>query len=301
MSPKPILFWAIDVLQPNRALRGRMIPALRDAQKALDADVVPIHVLSPTFSLVGSVLHAPESDEIKAAAKNRMLEYLEGVKVPRLAEPEIIEAQNGSLRGRALALLDAARARGAKLIVLATYSRKGVARFLMGSFAETLMTISDVPLLVVNPATRTPKGPILFASDLSDACEGSLPGTLALAKSARAPLVYFHHAPDPIQYLVEPMTSVTLYRTKVKESASLLRERVARRSERVSASGVRCRPLVSDKDESVPESILRAAKSTKAGLVVITTTKTPGEARILGSTARQVVRRSKCPVWVVHA
>jgi nucleotide-binding universal stress UspA family protein len=58
--------------------------------------------------------------------------------------------------GTAVGIMDAARARGADLIALATHGRSGLARLLIGSVASKVRRGADMPVLLYRP--KAPQG-----------------------------------------------------------------------------------------------------------------------------------------------
>ena len=297
---REVILWAVDALNPQKIVRDRTALSLRHLQKYRGAEIIPVHVVSPTFARVGTAFHAPDPEEVRKSALESLQRYLKGVKLDGLAKPEVIESPNGRLRSRVGELLRFAKQRGATAIALSTHARKGAARFFLGSFAESLVTRSDIPLLVVNPKAYPHSGPVLFATDFSPKSLAALPDAIGMAKAAKCPILLFHHVPSPVQYFVEPVTSMTLFRQWQKEDAKEITKQASSCCDSISAQGVKASYALSTKGDSAADSILRTAKSSKARLIVLASEKDPVEAALLGSTARQVIRLSGCPVWVTH-
>lgn len=57
------------------------------------------------------------------------------------------------------AILTAAQKAGALVVILGTHGRGGIARFVLGSVAETVIRMSDIPVLAVHPNDALPPSP----------------------------------------------------------------------------------------------------------------------------------------------
>jgi nucleotide-binding universal stress UspA family protein len=82
------------------------------------------------------------------------------------------------------AVVAAGRHVHADIIVVGTHARKGIARALHGSVAESIVRASDVPVLVVTPHVKTPRSQPIFRRALV-AIDESHPSTAALSIAAR--------------------------------------------------------------------------------------------------------------------
>lgn len=140
---------------------------------------------------------------------------------------------------------------------------------------------------------------IMYATDFSPASRAAFSKALQLAKRDRAPLVVAHVMSPGLPLLgdgyVPPATLDEIYRGYRQASQKKLDAVVAR----AKAAGVRVRGLLL---EGVPhEQILRAARATRAGLLVVGTHGRSGVARfVLGSVAGRVVAGARCPVVTVR-
>lgn len=142
--------------------------------------------------------------------------------------------------------------------------------------------------------------PILYATDFSPASRPAFSEAVSAARSRRAPLWMINVLPPVVppeatayipMKMYEDMESV-LRRNAEKEMKALVT--LARRK------GVRARSLLA---HGVPhEEIARAAKSKRAGLLVLGTHGRTGLSRLLlGSVAARVIVGAPCPVLTVQA
>ena len=140
---------------------------------------------------------------------------------------------------------------------------------------------------------------ILHPTDFSRASAPALRLALSLAKACRAPLVLLHvmTPPSPFIGVDSPPSSYADLLILARRSA---RRRLAAVLGRVRRTGVRSQAIFT---EGLPsDAILRAARRTRADLIVMGTHGRSGVARFfLGSVAERVVRESRSPVLTVRA
>ena len=124
-----------------------------DLAKLLDARVVVLHAwhmdIPAAYALDGSFAYPPKVvEEVEAAAKDAVevlaneLSAQRGLRIDGIAVSAPAEA----------AILDQAERVGADLIVLGTHGRTGLSRVLLGSVAERVVRLSEVPVLTVGPS-----------------------------------------------------------------------------------------------------------------------------------------------------
>jgi nucleotide-binding universal stress UspA family protein len=117
-------------------------------------------VLAQRFHASLSLMHAcPNPETLTDLPFGPANEYM---KLVSAAAQKALQEQAGRLGGRGVEIstvlemgrpweliLDAARKRGADLIVVGTHGRRGVSRALIGSVAEKVVRLSPVPVLTV--------------------------------------------------------------------------------------------------------------------------------------------------------
>jgi nucleotide-binding universal stress UspA family protein len=140
---------------------------------------------------------------------------------------------------------------------------------------------------------------ILHPTDFSRASAPAFRRAVALARACRAPLVLLHVMTPPSPFIDEgapPSTYIDLL-LLARRSA---RRRLAAVLGRVRRTGVRAQAIFA---EGLPaDEILRAARRTRADLIVMGTHGRTGVSRVfMGSVAERVVRESRCPVLTVRA
>jgi nucleotide-binding universal stress UspA family protein len=193
----------------------------------------------------------------------------------------------------------AARAQHADAIVMVTHGRSGVARKVLGSVAERLLTHGSVPLLLLRRGTR-PLGQLrnmLVPLDGSPGAAVALGMAVALARASGAQLI--------LSQVVEPIPHYAYVENYVDPSWDEEAERAA--DVYVQGLAARLHRLGVHVEghavlaPHVAEQLSAEAERTDADLVIMSTHAHRGVARaLLGSVADGVVRSANRPVLLVH-
>lgn len=179
----------------------------------------------------------------------------------------------------AASVLRSARDLRADLIVLGTHRRGGVARWLLGSTAESVVRRAPCPVLVV-PAAMRPIRRVLAPVNEEEYARRALSAAGLVARSLRATLKVMTVVTDPI-FGANP--------------GRLLRKRIAELPEAVRHA---VKPEGEIRENEPVAEILRASRG--CGLVVLAAHRKSllGDL-ILGTTAERVLRHSRIPVLAI--
>ncbi len=292
---------AVDMKANDPKAVRRVWDALLPLRSAEGATVQPVTVLDRADATLGASLRN-QIGTLRTAAERHLADSLSQLKVENVLPPKVLFADGSSTRQSVTELLHYAKETGCDLIALATHSRKGLARFFVGSFAETLTLHSTLPLFVVNPryrAAKSPLGTVLFATDFSAKSKLALATVCASLKAVAPRIVLFHAMPLPQAIFAEPFSlpiSESLLKREIADAKKFGAEMLAG----LRADGFEGEFVLDTKTASVSEAISKAATRKKAGLVAVASNSGKLEIALFGSVARQVLRDSKVPVWVVH-
>ena len=141
---------------------------------------------------------------------------------------------------------------------------------------------------------------ILLASDFSPASRPAFRRALGLARANRASLTIVHVYSIIIPMMGEGYATPQVYDKWMADVRADAQRRLGRLVAQARKSGVRAKGLVL---EGIPhDRIVRAARSTRADLIVLGTHGRTGLSRVfLGSVAARVVTLAPCPVLTVRA
>lgn len=297
------VIWAIDPFESHKETSQAIIEFFRLFSERYSAHIEPVYVFSPeSFNLplqLSDAWHKQYEPQLKKA-----LDF--ALKGAGLARPKIIRQQSRSQRAAIQSLLAHAKTSGADLIVTGTHGRSGLDRLLMGSFAETLLLQSKIPVLVIHPGWKAkPVDKILYPTDFGKRSKDMLKRVIGIAQAWDAELVIHHVVERP----VEPVFQSGLYLmgggwvplnefiTASQERSTRLLEDYKRMAEK---AGVKVRTSLDDSAVSVTESIQEAAAKEKASLIAIQARSGAAKSALLGSVSRQVIRSASCLVWVLR-
>ena len=140
---------------------------------------------------------------------------------------------------------------------------------------------------------------ILHASDFSPASRAAFRRAIDLARENRAVLTIVHIYSPLIPLIGEGYATPQVYDKMLADVRTDAQRQLNRLAARAKKSGARVKGLLL---EGVPhDRIVRAARSTRADLVVLGTHGRTGLGRLfLGSVASRVVTLSPCPVLTVR-
>jgi nucleotide-binding universal stress UspA family protein len=301
---KPVrrILWAVDAFTEDKALQMRLIHQLKAWNKEKKAVIEPVTILNPDQMGPSLDLFLKERSNIEKSAIKSINRMTDKVKVPGLLPPKLLLSRDLSLQHAVNTLLTYAKLSGADLIAVSTQSRKGVSHFLFGSFAETLILKSEIPIFAINPKThnKTREKSILFATDLSSSSRPAFEQVVTLAKEREMSIVLYNR--------VEYLTEFTRGNFELPDYADYRSRDIAAREEKMAAfaeyakkQGVKVEWEMDQKSQDyVYDSIVRVAKKRNVSLIAMASLTETVASAILGSTTRQVLRSASSPIWVIH-
>lgn len=141
---------------------------------------------------------------------------------------------------------------------------------------------------------------ILFASDFSKASRKAFTTAVAMAKANRAALTIVHVIVPFTPIVPEQYLSAETWEQIDNEAKRVSRQQLRRIMARARKAGIRVVGLLQEGDPA--QQIIRAARSTRADLLVVGTHGRTGLAKFfVGSVASRVVATAACPVVTVRS
>jgi nucleotide-binding universal stress UspA family protein len=284
----------------------------------LEASVEPVYIFTPgqinlstDFMETGTI---PVTERYRPAAEKALNEILKDLPLPNLLPAHVITSEVSSSNQAAELLSRYSLERGAEAILVSSHGRSGLGRLLLGSFAETLVLRSEVPLVIVHPhfAAERKYGSeegikrILFPTDFGHLSEASFRKTVELAKTFGAKVTLFHSVPYPFEPVLQ--SGVYLLGGGWMPIHAYLGNEVQRRQRRAEAwarwaknqKSVEVDPMINSEGGSISELILDLAREQNADLISMAAQSGPIASAIIGSVTRQVIRHAPTPVWVLR-
>lgn len=305
MSNSTKILWAVDPFAEDKELHGNCVKALKAWVKGNEEPIRPVYVMSPDQMRIPAEVFANLRHKAEESGQKKMEALLKSAKIASLEKPTFLASFNYSLQSAVHVLLDYAKSEKADLIAVSTQSRKGVTRFLFGSFAETLALQSEIPLLLVSPKMGPVKElkTVFYATDLSDKSQETFEEVLKLAEKHQMRLVLYNKIEYYTQYTSSTIGNSLVYSDYLKENIAERNKHIQEMAEQARGLGIKTEIIIDQnpKTLSTPTAILKAAKKVKASLIAIGAKTGPVQTALLGSVTRQVLRESHVPLWVLHS
>jgi nucleotide-binding universal stress UspA family protein len=176
-----------------------VLPYARALARSYDAQLVIAHVVAPGIVAV----EPPTLVNLADLAQEQMEQMQSSEALDGIRHKEIVV--EGPIWESISRLIETHEI---DLVVVGTHGRTGIGKFILGSVAEEIFRQAPCPVLTVGPHVsaalrRAPEiKTILFATDFSADCPGSLTQALTLSRKYDARLLLLHVAED--QKLIDP-------------------------------------------------------------------------------------------------
>lgn len=304
------IIWAVDAFEDNRELNQKMAEYITTLHEATNADVEPLYLLRENEIVIPSFEVPTWVTDHSRTAESLFKEVLSDYNLPFLRDAKVIPHASQSHSAAAEILSNYALKTKADLIIVGSHGREGFQRFILGSFAESLLMQSEVPVCVIGSHTTrtTASKTFLYPTEFGEHSKDNFRHILQLAKSQRAEIVLLHAIERPIESLfdIETRPRVYSYKGKLLTLEQIVENQIENQSQRAQLwidwaqkEGVRAHFLIDSSYKSIDELILNAVQAHEADLVVMEAQSGPLSATLLGSITRNVVRKAPCPVYVL--
>lgn len=299
--------WAIDPFE-------RKAKSIQNISKAIDlfavarnTGVLPVSVVATSdlnwpMPVLLSIKKQPA-----ALAKQAINALVTKVSGETRMPPMIVLQPKSSRLEAAKKILQLATKNNAPLIAVNTRQTDGGNLLRMGSFAETLIAISKIPVLATNPKSKVSNriSRILFPSDLSPRSMRAFKTFLKWAKAFDAEVTLLTVLDTSYQSLAfggewGMGLDAALVERAFKDSEDSRRRHGKSWQAIAKRAGVRCAFEMVKGPQSIGDAILRFSASTDFDLIAMATYRGRIEQAILGSVARDVLTGATRPVLVVN-
>ncbi len=306
-APRRVV-WAVDAFDDPEHLRSlapELLNSLARQQNWGHVEVVPVYVLSPGEINLTIEFSGPWLEQYREAAQKALQHALKGIAVAGMVKPEVIAENFTSTSQAARSLAMHALMIGAEMIVASGHGRKGLGRFLMGSFVENVIQYAHVPVVILRPKIKISERiqTILVPTQFGTKAKAVFRKAVEQARGLGARIVLFHTIPHP----VEPILQSGAYLAggswvPVQAYFSVETDRHRRRAEAwarwAEHQGVSTEVIVDVQGSDIGDSIVYLANSRNADLIAMESKSGPIASTLLGSITRHVIRNAPCPVWV---
>lgn len=303
-EPSRKIIWAVDPFAKDLELQRSAGYAIKLLFKRGPVTIYPIYIWGVFPADLCFDLPQDHEAKIKKAAQEDFNTLTSKLAFSDINPITVVTGAYLPIKYGVEEVISFSRKQKADLIVVSTHARKGIDRLKIGSFSETLMLSVDIPLLIVNPYWKSElrSNEILFPTDFSHESKEAFDKILEIAKVEGSHITLFHKVRYPITPTLEvafsscPSRSSKAFKQKIDE----IHKKTTQWSARASAEQVKIDISIDPKSgSSASEAILKLAKKLP-GIIAMASHSGRISRLILGSTTREVIRNSNCPVWVVH-
>ncbi|MDG0816398.1 universal stress protein [Bdellovibrio svalbardensis] len=304
------IIWAMDAFEDNKELNQKMAETLSNLFERTRAEIEPLYLLRENEIVLPTYEVPTWVTDHSRTAESLFREVLEDYNLPFLQEPHVIPHASQSHSGAAEVLSDYALRTKADMIVVGSHGRQGFQRFILGSFAESLLLQSEVPVYVVGAQCThtTAIKNILFPTEFGDHSKDNFRHVLEFAKMFQAEITLFHAVARPIESLFDLDTRPKVYNYKGKMLTldQILEHQVEHQTQRAHRwmdwalkEGVPASFRVDTSFQAIDKLILESVDRDGIDLIIMEAQSGPMSAAILGSYTRNIVRAAHCPVYVL--
>ncbi len=299
LSPIKRVVWGVEAT--DEKLQRQTARALDNLLKGTGAVIEPVCVISPPspYLVRGRLLDLVQSEG--GRVEQNLTRLLKKAKL-RGVLPVKIQKTHYSSGESVQTLVDYAKYVDADLIAVSSHGREGLSRMLRGSFAESLLLVSPIPVLVVNvhSKTRKPFKHIMCPTDFGPLAQATFDSACEVAKGLRAKITLYHKVDRLTQYAAPSFEGAPIYLEYLQEDVQRRREIAKDLAVQAKRKGIRCEIIIDESDGVAEEAILAKAKKLKVDMIVMASQTDGLGAFLVGSITRQVARHAHCPVWVLH-
>lgn len=281
------IVWAIDIVEPSENYQNALF-TIGSLSRATSAQIFPVYVLSHPNSTL------PLLARLEYAEK-RMQTIVRTSDMPKMSEGKVIPNPTDSTRAAVDLLIRYAIEKQADAIVVATHARTALSTYFVGSFAETVLLQSTIPVITVNPRTKVREriSKILFPTSLDERFRIGFEQTIALAKKLDAEVTIFYKTPFYPLTELSPET-YELFEDEFKRLKANAKEWVSW-AER---QHVPVKVHLDRQTGVVADELVDFAAKGNFDLIAFVSQTEMFEAPRVGSLCRKTVKTSPCPVWI---
>jgi nucleotide-binding universal stress UspA family protein len=288
------LLWALEPFHQKEAHTNQFHHFLTKFTK--DKDMVEASfIVTETETELNTAFDVPLKERFTIYPLKLLKAFLQksSVLIPK-SKLHLVHYRTLSNAGAADRLLALAGKRKCDVVALYTRSSKGLKRWVLGSFAETIVHRSKLDLLIVSPEMKLPAEikKVVVASDFTQASRKHLEKVILFCRERNSELVVLHVAQFIYNYPEEKEESIVAYRKSVDAYKRWIEMKCAN-------SHVACEIKITAEFEKVSEFVNKEAEKRKADLIVLSAKTGKFTALMGGSVTRQVLRSAKIPVLVL--
>jgi nucleotide-binding universal stress UspA family protein len=297
LSPSKSVIWAVDPSEEDLVPDSTSLQLLKIYLGEGLKTVYPVYV---TSGLTTDPSLYSQLDSLEKVIKHLIPESK--------VQTEIIHCHSQRRQKKVQQLLNFSYRMGAQLILVSSHGRSGWNRVALGSFAETLLEESSIPLWFVprKIAKNCNLLRVLFATDFTDHSKQGYSEFLKLVQGVAKELILYHMVNFPIEGISAcgaagvpsfyPNQAVEAQFSWAQEQARLWVDQA-----KESGLSTHLHAVIREAFPSAGKTILEIASRQKIALIGIASQRAPWSRTLFGSVACEVFRAQSHTVWVCGA
>jgi nucleotide-binding universal stress UspA family protein len=303
------VIWAIDAFPDNAELQNHLVETLQIIQRTSPkAKIYPTYIISADQLNLGFDLPLSALKQYVPRVKKALDGVLAAASNIKTETPKVLISTGTSTTSSVKALMCHAKSVGAGLILAGTHGRKGVSRLFLGSFVETLLLYSDIPVLTVGSQVHQIGNfeKILFPSDLSKKSEHSFKKFLKFAQNWNSKVTLLYVIPNPI----EPVFQAGVYllgggwvplNDFMNSEKGKIEKKLLKWKEMGQKYGVEVSCVLESNAKSVTDGVDQYSKAHAFQLIAMAAQSGKVASRLLGSISRQMARMTDKPLLIIRS
>jgi nucleotide-binding universal stress UspA family protein len=281
------ILWTFDPFDKNTELNNLGKDILSKYFGKKDSLEI-VYVASNAQAELATAYNIPIEKRYSDYPKKLIKEQLKKLSLKKI-KIEVLSEKSLSLTSTVKKVVDYTKKNKTDLIVIASNSKKLLPRFVLGSFAETIVHLSACDLLIYHQKTKfKSKAPanIVYAHDFSIKGSSGLEKVVEYAKKWNSVLTIVH---VPV-----PEAGIDFH-----EFQEITQKRVQKLKKSLEAQKVKCSIYLEYEVRPITETLLDIAAITKADIIAVTAQSNKLSAFLGGSITRQILRESLLPTLVL--
>ena len=229
-------------------------------------------------------------------------DFVKTLNLGKSVDASVLVEKSSSRRSAVDRLVKYSKQDDADVIVVTSHGRSGPGRIVLGSFAESLLAASSVPILFLSEGAEQPEAvhKVLFPTDFSKASKLALDLFLKQMNGFQGEIILFHAIPPPGAIFDSAVLGIPLYLPDsywLEQKAWTDRE-CDQMLKNVTSKGFKARMVAQDGVLNTPAAIQKIAELEKVDFIGMASVSRGIQSAVLGSVAKEIFRLRKWPVWV---
>ncbi len=291
------IIWAIDPFDRESGGQQALTSVLEQFSNLDGVEIQPVYISKAEYAFL----------PLEKVAYEALREMIEEIDIIGMNGPKIFKSDSATVKSAVDALIKYSREVDGDLIVTQTHGRQGVRRLVLGSFAETLLMRSPIPVLTINPYIVPSQKfqRILFPTDFDHHAVSLFKQVVAFAKAIGGRIILHHIILTPILPYAGDVGFAQEYESLIQDYTRRETEKANKHAKAwtqyAAKEGVPLELALETNGNSIWEHIIHMAEKHKVKLIALETKRGPTEAAVFGSITRNLSRYADCPVLVLSS